>query len=134
MPRPRLCHLHLRPDFQGFGFNLHAEKKRVGQFIGKIDAGSPAEESGLREGDRIIEINEEDISNENHQQVVQRIKSEPGHVRLLVVDAVADTYYDNKNIRVHGGLNEIIVIGDKSEMQQSKLIFMSNTVMTNPST
>ena len=29
----------------------------VGQYIGKIDGGSPAEAAGLREGDRIVEVN-----------------------------------------------------------------------------
>lgn len=32
----RLCHLRLRPDFQGYGFNLQAEKSKPGQFIGKV--------------------------------------------------------------------------------------------------
>ena len=28
----------------------------TGQYIGKIDGGSPAEAAGLREGDRIVEV------------------------------------------------------------------------------
>ena len=28
--RPRMCHLVKRPDFQGYGFNLHAEKNKPG--------------------------------------------------------------------------------------------------------
>ena len=54
-PRPRLCHIVKWPDFDGYGFNLHAEKNRPGQFIGKVDPGSPAEMAGLREGDKIVE-------------------------------------------------------------------------------
>ena len=73
-PRPRLCHVIKRPDFSGYGFNLHAEKARPGQFIGKVDEDSPAEIAGLREGDRIVEVNGVNISQENHKQVVQRIK------------------------------------------------------------
>ena len=56
-PPPRLCHVIKRPDFPGYGFNLHAERTRPGQFIGKVDEGSPAEAAGLREGDRIVEVN-----------------------------------------------------------------------------
>lgn len=52
----RLCHVSKRADFDGYGFNLHAEKGRAGQFIGKVDEGSPAESAGLRQGDRIIEV------------------------------------------------------------------------------
>ena len=55
-PRPRLCHVTKWPDFDGYGFNLHAEKSRPGQFIGQVDEMSPAEMSGLKEGDRIVEV------------------------------------------------------------------------------
>jgi len=33
-----------------------------GQFIGKVDPNSPAEAAGLREGDKIIEVNGVNIS------------------------------------------------------------------------
>lgn len=36
----RHCHIVKWPDFQGYGFNLHAERDRPGQFIGTIDDGS----------------------------------------------------------------------------------------------
>ncbi len=68
-PAPRLCHVVKRPDFEGFGFNLFAGKVKPGQFIGKVDPNSPAEEAGLRPGDRIIEVNGSNIGNENHKQV-----------------------------------------------------------------
>ena len=51
-PQPRLCQIAKVDNFDGYGFNLHAEKNKPGQFIGKIDAGSPAEVAGLKEGDR----------------------------------------------------------------------------------
>ena len=74
-PRPRLCHIVKRDNFNGYGFNLHAQKARPGQFIGIVDAGSPAEDAGLREGDRIVEVNGTNIAQENHKQVVERIKA-----------------------------------------------------------
>lgn len=54
-PPPRLCQIAKVDNFDGFGFNLHAEKNKPGQFIGKIDVGSPAEVAGLKEGDRQAE-------------------------------------------------------------------------------
>lgn len=68
-PAPRYCHLVKWPDFEGYGFNLHAEKGKAGQFVGKVDDNSPAQSAGLREGDRIIEVNGVNIANENHRQV-----------------------------------------------------------------
>ncbi|KAI8127256.1 hypothetical protein FF38_03192 [Lucilia cuprina] len=82
----KLCHIVKRPDFDGYGFNLHSEKAKPGQFIGKVDANSPAEAAGLKEGDRIIEVNGVAINSETHKQVVQRIKAVAGEVRLLLVD------------------------------------------------
>lgn len=87
---PRLCQVSKRPDFDGYGFNLHAEKGRQGQYIGKVDENSPAESSGLRQGDRIIEVNGINIGAETHKQVVERIKSVPDHTKLLVIDPKAD--------------------------------------------
>lgn len=107
-PRPRLCHLRRWPDFTGYGFNLHCDKNKPGQFIGKVDDHSPAQSAGLREGDRIIEVNYVPIGNENHKQVVARIKegvSRDGakhddEVILLVVDADTDAYYKHNSIVV----------------------------------
>ncbi|XP_049881956.1 Na(+)/H(+) exchange regulatory cofactor NHE-RF1 [Pectinophora gossypiella] len=82
---PRLCHVRKVPDFDGYGFNLHAEKGKPGQYIGKVDDGSPAERAGLRRGDRILEVNGSSIADESHKQVVARIKERPDDAELLVV-------------------------------------------------
>ncbi|CAL4063610.1 unnamed protein product [Meganyctiphanes norvegica] len=107
-PSPRLCHILQWPDFQGYGFNLHAEKSKPGQFIGKIDNDSPAEVAGLKEGDRIIEVNGVNIGNENHKQVVSRIKAVSKETKLLVVDLETDQWYKGKNIVVRGDQTNII--------------------------
>lgn len=65
---------------------MHAEKGKPGQYVGKVDANSPAELAGLREGDRIIEVNGTDIGSETHKQVVERIKTVPNETTLLVID------------------------------------------------
>lgn len=86
----RLCHVVKREDFDGYGFNLHAEKGRPGQYIGKVDDGSPAEAAGLRQGDRIIEVNGTNITTETHKKVVELIKGVPNETKLLVIDPRAD--------------------------------------------
>src|SRR5688572_8995937 len=101
-PAPRLCHLVKWEDFDGYGFNLHGEKSKPGQYIGKVDKDSPAEVAGLKNNDRIIEVNGTNISNENHKQVVQRIKAIPNETKLLVLDEKAEEYYKSRNIVVTG--------------------------------
>lgn len=94
----RLCHVIKRDDFDGYGFNLHAEKGKPGQYIGKVDDNSPAEAAGLRQGDRIIEVNGVNIGNETHKQVVQRIKAIACEVRLLVVDPTLVSVSNNNRV------------------------------------
>lgn len=89
---PRLCHISKRANFDGYGFNLHAEKGRPGQYIGKVDENSPSEAAGLRQGDRIIEVNGVNIGSETHKQVVERIKTIANHTNLLVIDPKADLH------------------------------------------
>lgn len=51
---PRLCHL-VRSEM-GYGFNLHSERSRPGQYIRSLDPGSPADHAGLRPQDRLVEV------------------------------------------------------------------------------
>lgn len=86
----RLCHIKKWDHFDGYGFNLHAEKGKPGQYIGKVDDNSPAEAAGLRQGDRILEVNGESIANKTHKQVVELIKMMTGETKLLVVEPEED--------------------------------------------
>ena len=124
-PRPRLCILHTWPDFQGYGFNLHAEKGKPGQFIGKVDAKSPAEAAGLREGDRIVEVNDVSVLDENHAQVVTRIKTTPNTVRMLVIEPDGERYYKEKGITITGNMSNVIV--GEAKPRSSAAVHVSST-------
>ncbi|XP_062937015.1 Na(+)/H(+) exchange regulatory cofactor NHE-RF1 [Cynocephalus volans] len=87
-PLPRLCCLEKGPN--GYGFHLHGEKGKAGQYIRLVEPGSPAEKAGLLAGDRLVEVNGENVEKETHQQVVSRIRAALNAVRLLVVDPEAD--------------------------------------------
>uniref|UniRef100_A0A8C6X9Q1 Na(+)/H(+) exchange regulatory cofactor NHE-RF1 n=1 Tax=Naja naja TaxID=35670 RepID=A0A8C6X9Q1_NAJNA len=87
---PRLCCPEKGPN--GYGFHLHGEKSKTGQFIRLVEPDSPAEQSGLKAGDRLIEVNGDNVEKESHQQVVNRIRNSPGSVRLLVVDSETDQH------------------------------------------
>jgi len=65
--RPRLC--FLTKAEQGYGFHLHGERNRGGQFIRKVEPGSSSDMAGLRPGDRVVEVNGENVENEPHYQV-----------------------------------------------------------------
>ncbi|XP_035694388.1 Na(+)/H(+) exchange regulatory cofactor NHE-RF2-like [Branchiostoma floridae] len=96
---PRVCVLS-KAGGREYGFHLHGEKGKHGQYVKSVDAGSPAEQSGLRPDDRVIEVNGVNIERETHQQVVIRIKENPMEVRLLVVDHETDDYYKKQGVTV----------------------------------
>lgn len=66
-PRPRLC--YLTKGDQGYGFHLHGERNKGGQFIRKVEPGSSADMAGLRPGDRLVEVNGQNVETESHRQV-----------------------------------------------------------------
>lgn len=107
--KARQCVLVTWPNFTGYGFNLHAERGKPAQYIGKVDAESPAEAAGLREGDRIVAVNGVDAADEAHQDVVRRIRSDPNKVELLVVDSAADLYFRECGVTVSASMAESAV-------------------------
>ncbi|XP_072098601.1 Na(+)/H(+) exchange regulatory cofactor NHE-RF1-like [Mobula birostris] len=86
--RPRLCVISRGPG--GYGFHLHGEKGKTGQFIRLVEAGSPAEAAGLRAGDKVVQVNGDNVEQDSHQQVVEKIKAVASETRLLVVDKETD--------------------------------------------
>ena len=121
IPAPRLCTLFKRPDFEGYGFNLYKKKNSPGQFIGSIDPGSPAEVAGLKEGDKLVEVNGQDVGQDNHKHAVQRIKEIPGQVTLLVVDNTCEEYHKEKKIKISGILPYILHLPYKDDHQEDKI-------------
>ncbi|XP_026206722.1 Na(+)/H(+) exchange regulatory cofactor NHE-RF1a [Anabas testudineus] len=94
--RPRLC--HLTKGANGYGFNLHSEKSRPGQFIRAVDEDSPAQRAGLKPQDKIIQVNGVSVIGKQHSEVVAAIKAGGNETRLLVVDAETDKFFNRCNV------------------------------------
>ncbi|XP_043109925.1 Na(+)/H(+) exchange regulatory cofactor NHE-RF1a isoform X2 [Puntigrus tetrazona] len=89
--RPRLC--HMKKGATGYGFNLHTEKSKPGQYIRAVDEDSPAEKSGLRPQDKIVEVNGVPVHTMQHSEVVAAIKAGGDETRLLVVDPETEAFF-----------------------------------------
>lgn len=94
--RPRLC--HMKKGATGYGFNLHTEKSKPGQYIRAVDEDSPAEKSGLRPQDKIVQVNGVPVHTMQHSEVVAAIKAGGDETRLLVVDPETDTFFINCDV------------------------------------
>ncbi len=105
--KARLSHLKIWSDYNGYGFNMHCIKGKDGEYIGKVESGSPAEFAGLIEGDHVIEVNGENVEKENHMNVVQKIKNNPNETKLLLVDPEAENYFHRMDIPVSSNMSQL---------------------------
>ncbi|KAM7382192.1 hypothetical protein PAMA_012856 [Pampus argenteus] len=95
--RPRLC--LLEKGSSGYGFHLHGEKGKTGQFIRLVESDTPASAAGLRAGDRLMFVNGESVEGESHQQVVARIRATTGALELIVADAETADLLEKHNLQ-----------------------------------
>lgn len=66
--KPRECKLS-KQEGQSYGFFLRIEKDIDGHLVRVVEKGSPAEKAGLRDGDRVLRINDVFVDKEEHMQV-----------------------------------------------------------------
>lgn len=116
--RPRLC--VIQRGSNGYGFNLHSERARPGQYIRAVDEASPAERAGLLPKDRIVQVNGAPVDGKTHSEVVAAIKSGGSVTQLLVVDPDTDAFFKRCRVaptleHLNGPLPEPLVNGGMEE-------------------
>ncbi|XP_013179782.1 PREDICTED: disks large 1 tumor suppressor protein isoform X5 [Papilio xuthus] len=81
---PRVVELEKGP--QGLGFNIVGGEDGHGIYVSFLLAGGPAEKSGeLRRGDRLLAVNDIDITHATHEQAAKALKGTGQNVKLTVV-------------------------------------------------
>ncbi|NWX11933.1 NHRF1 protein, partial [Aegotheles bennettii] len=132
--RPRLCRMKKGPN--GYGFNLHTDKSRPGQYVRAVDPDSPAEAAGLAPQDRIVEVNGVCMEGKQHADVVAAIKASGDETTLLVVDGLTDEFFKKCKVvpseeHLAGPLPEPVANGDIGKENGTEL--RSNSVSESPS-
>ncbi len=95
--RPKLCVLEKGDN--GYGFHLHGEKNKLGQYIRHVEDDSPAAEAGLMAGDKLAFVNGENVEDAKHQQVVSHIRGITGKLELIVVDTETANLLQKHNLK-----------------------------------
>ena len=109
-PKARRCLVQVDPSFPGLGLhigdarslqlaNKNEPLKNGNNMIRKLEPNSPAERAGLRPGDRILEINDENVENIEYYSLVNKLKNSLASsnvISLLVMNSVE--YNVNKKI------------------------------------
>lgn len=67
----------------GYGFHLASENKA--QFIRKVEENSPGDKAGLRDGDRLIGVNNINVIGLTHKDVVNHIVQSGNSVELTII-------------------------------------------------
>lgn len=101
-----------RSDGKGFGFTL------LGQFVGGVEPGSPAEAAGLRDGDRLVEVNGVNVENYSHKDVAMEIVSISNEITLLVVENEGYEHHYAKGAVVTAGLLKSCISRSSSGSEQ----------------
>ena len=107
---PKLCQIKKSADLANWGFTLQAES---GHYFIYIVEGSPAQDAGLKVGDRIIEINGVNILDDTQDEVVSRIKASNNVMDLLVADDETYRYYYEQGITVTSSMPEVICLASR---------------------
>uniref|UniRef100_A0A8C4RZX3 PDZ domain containing 1 n=1 Tax=Erpetoichthys calabaricus TaxID=27687 RepID=A0A8C4RZX3_ERPCA len=93
-PKPKLC--YMVKDKSGYGFSLKTIKSN-GIFMTDVKASGVADKAGVKNNDRLIEINSENVEKCTHEQAVAKVSM---GVVFLLVDEDTDKYYKNAGMKI----------------------------------
>nr|XP_061801587.1 NHERF family PDZ scaffold protein 4b [Nerophis lumbriciformis] len=92
--RARKLDLDLAPE--GYGFLLRFEKAssgRTAHVLRKVDAGSPAERAGVRDGDVLLEVNGESVELLQHDEIVTRVRESGQQISITTIIPRGHEFY-----------------------------------------
>ncbi|NXA35192.1 NHRF3 protein, partial [Eudromia elegans] len=95
-PQPRLC--YLVKESSGYGFSLKTTEGQKGLFIVEVSSQGAAAKAGVKNNDRLIEINGKNVENDKHEEVVEKVKKSGNHVIFLLSDEETDQYYGTQKM------------------------------------
>lgn len=134
-PVARLCRIRRFPTSLFYGFFLRGDPKKLGRvFVSDVTKNSPAAVCGLRDGDRIIEINGSPIDSLTYETILDKIKQHMAldDLELLVLDKKSVNWYRDRQYPITSRTLPTIIhietiINDSSNDSQSSEVPPTNT-------
>jgi hypothetical protein len=123
IPKPRNCLIKIDPSYNGLGMLLFDNKTSM---IRQIEPNSPADKAGLKLGDKILAINDENVETASFAQVTNLLKqsldNDERQIKLTVMNAVEYNLFkgnlQNKAYTSNEGFNlqnQSLMLSSKNE-------------------
>uniref|UniRef100_A0A8D2L6M5 PDZ domain containing 1 n=1 Tax=Varanus komodoensis TaxID=61221 RepID=A0A8D2L6M5_VARKO len=115
IPQLRLC--YLVKEKNSYGFSL---KTITGLFLVDLVPQGPAVKAGVQPNDRLIEVNGENVENDTHEEVVEKVKRSGNQVVFLLSNKESDHYYNRLNMELTRGLASLELLPHKPRSLEIK--------------
>jgi len=97
---PRTCEIRLKPADQSFGFEVINGNRDIGAFIQEVVPNTPASRTALRKCDRILEIDDKFVDDEESRAILIRLTKakQKRSVKLYVVDTSTYKFFQDNRV------------------------------------
>ncbi|XP_061483949.1 Na(+)/H(+) exchange regulatory cofactor NHE-RF3 [Rhineura floridana] len=114
--QPRLC--YLVKERNSYGFSLKTTAGQKGLFIIDLSPQGPAAIAGVQPNDRLIEINGENVENDTHEEVVEKVRRSGNRVVFLLSNKETDEYYTRQNMQLRREMASLKLLPHKPRRLQ----------------
>uniref|UniRef100_A0A8D2L6Z3 PDZ domain containing 1 n=1 Tax=Varanus komodoensis TaxID=61221 RepID=A0A8D2L6Z3_VARKO len=118
IPQLRLC--YLVKEKNSYGFSLKTIAGQTGLFLVDLVPQGPAVKAGVQPNDRLIEVNGENVENDTHEEVVEKVKRSGNQVVFLLSNKESDHYYNRLNMELTRGLASLELLPHKPRSLEIK--------------
>ncbi|XP_059206953.1 NHERF family PDZ scaffold protein 4b isoform X2 [Centropristis striata] len=109
--------LHLASGPEGYGFLLRLEKSASGRkshVLREMDSGGPAEKAGMKDGELLLEVNDELVESLQHEEIVDRVRQSGEQVSLTTITLQGLDFYTKL------GLSPLLFCVDGAEEKEKE--------------
>ncbi|XP_069058727.1 Na(+)/H(+) exchange regulatory cofactor NHE-RF3 [Pleurodeles waltl] len=116
--KPRIC--YLVKNKKGYGFSLKTTQGQKGLFLTALAPEGVALKAGVKDNDRLIEVNGDNVENATHDEVAAKVKQSGDTVVFLVIDKDSYKFYNDSKISLKGEMADLKLLPLKPRLVELK--------------